>query len=200
MAAPDLSRRVSPGPLRADLHWDLEALEPALQDAKLFVFCNPANPAGVVHTAEELTFVAGALTGTSTLVLADEACSALVYSDRPFPSALDVPALADRLLYCQTLSKAHAMTGWRIGYLAGSLEAIAAAARVHSSLVFSVNSAVQRTALTAVTSSSDTIATMRKQYRHRRDLMVAGLAAIDGLHLIEPGGAFYAFPRDTTRN
>jgi aspartate aminotransferase len=187
--------RCIPVPLQADLHWDLDALGDALSGARLFVFCNPSNPTGIVHTRAELETVAGLLDTSDTLVLADEAYSDLVYTDKPFVSALDVPSLAARTLYCQTFSKAHAMTGWRIGYLAGPRDVIGAAARVHATIAGPLNAATQRAALAAADSTSGAVQRMRQEYRQRRDLMVSGLQSIDGLQLAVPDGAFYAFPR-----
>lgn len=182
-------------PLQADLHWDLDALSDALRDAKMFVFCNPSNPTGIVHAAAELNALAAMVAGTGTLVLADEAYRDLVYTEVPFVSALDVADLVPRTLYCQTYSKAYAMTGWRVGYLAGPREVVAAAARVHATIIGSLNPATQRAALTALVDGSANVVEMREQYRSRRDLMVDGLTGIKGLHLAPPDGAFYAFPR-----
>ena len=180
-----------PVPLLPNLHWDLDALADALPTAKLFIFCNPANPTGIVHTREELEVVAQ----HATLVLADEAYSDLVYTDTPFVSALDIGSLAPRTVYCQTFSKAYAMTGWRIGYLAGPREIVAAAARLHATLVGPLNPATQRAALAALVDGAGPVEQMRELYQARRDLMATGLAGINGLHLDTPDGAFYAFPR-----
>lgn len=184
-----------PVALRADLHWDLDLLADALHDAKAFVFCNPSNPTGIVHTRDELDAVTDLLAASDTLVLSDEAYSDLVFTGMPFTSALDVPALRNRVLYCQTFSKAHAMTGWRLGYLAGNYDLITAAARVHALTAGPLNPATQRAAVAAVTNPPDELAIMHEQYAQRRDLMIDGLAAIPGLHLARPDGAFYAFPR-----
>ncbi|MEP7178537.1 MAG: aminotransferase class I/II-fold pyridoxal phosphate-dependent enzyme [Pseudonocardiales bacterium] len=184
-----------PVALRSDLHWNLDLLADELRGAKAFVFCNPSNPTGIVHTRDEIEALAGLLADTDTLVLSDEAYSDLVYTDAPFVSALDVPGLADRTLYCQTFSKAHAMTGWRLGYLAGDPDLIAAAARVHALTAGPLNPATQRAALVAIDSPPAELAMMHQQYSQRRDLMIDGLAAIPGLQLARPDGAFYAFPR-----
>ncbi|MFJ2443548.1 MULTISPECIES: pyridoxal phosphate-dependent aminotransferase [unclassified Streptomyces] len=183
-----------PVPLRPDLHWDLEALAEALHGAALFVFCNPSNPTGAVHTAEELAALADFTADSGTLVLADEAYSELVHTDAPFVSALQVPGLAERTLYCQTFSKSYAMTGWRLGYLAGPQEVIAAAARVHVTINGSANSAVQRAALTALNTADADISRMRQAYGARRTLMLDELSRVKGVHTHTPQGAFYAFP------
>lgn len=183
-----------PMPCRADLHWDLERLDRALDGAKLFVFCNPGNPTGIVHSRAEIEALGQLVNQHDTLVIADEAYSDLVFTDRPFTSVLHIPAFAGRTLFCQTFSKSYAMTGWRVGYLAGPAEMIAAAARVHNTVNGSVNSAVQRAALVALTQCKDDVKRMYDVYRQRRVLMMEGLSAIPELKLNEPEGAFYCFP------
>lgn len=183
-----------PVPCQADLHWDLAALKQAMQGAKLFVFCNPGNPTGIVHTREEMMALGDIVQASNTLVIADEAYSDLVFTDQPFTSALDIPAFRGRTLYCQTFSKSYAMTGWRVGYLAGPAAMIAAAARVHNTANGSVNTAVQYAALAAIEECDQDVLEMHKIYRERRALMIAGLSAIPGLTLNQPEGAFYCFP------
>lgn len=183
-----------PMPCRADLHWDLERLSLVLEGAKLFIFCNPGNPTGIVHSREEIETLGRLVSIHDTLVIADEAYSDLVFTDRPFTSVLQIPAFTGRTLYCQTFSKSFAMTGWRVGYLAGPSEMIKAAARVHNTVNGSVNSAVQRAALVAIRECKDDIKRMYDVYRERRQLMMEGLRTIPELHLNEPEGAFYCFP------
>ena len=114
-------------PLRPDFHLDLEALAPALVGARLLVVCSPANPTGAVLRADEWAAIAGLVAGTRTLVLSDEAYYSLVYEGPAFVSGLTIDALRDRLVYAQTFSKAYAMTGWRLGYLAGPAAIVKAA-------------------------------------------------------------------------
>ncbi|MBO0982650.1 pyridoxal phosphate-dependent aminotransferase [Rathayibacter sp. SD072] len=182
-------------PIAADLHWDLDHLRDALVGARLFVFCNPGNPTGIVHTREELEALAGFLDGTDTIVISDEAYDALDFTGRPFTSALSVAGLPARTVYCQTFSKSYAMTGWRVGYLAGPSELIRAASRVHNTFNGSVNTAVQDAALVALESAGPDVDTMREAYASRRELMRAGLESVPGLTISEPEGAFYFFPR-----
>lgn len=184
-----------PVPLGSDLHWDLDALRDALVDAKLFVFCNPGNPTGIVHTLEELEALGGFLDATDTIVISDEAYADLNYTDRPFTSALEVESLQDRTVYCQTFSKSYAMTGWRVGYLWGPTALIAAAARIHNTMNGSMNTAVQDAALVALETCGPDIERMLSSYTARRALMADGLAEIPGLTLSNPEGAFYLFPR-----
>ncbi|MFI6250691.1 pyridoxal phosphate-dependent aminotransferase [Streptomyces sp. NPDC051016] len=186
---------VVPVPLAPDLHWDLDRLADALTDAKLFVFCNPVNPTGIVHSRGELEALADLLDGTPTLVISDEAYSDLDYTGRPFTSAICVEGLRERTVYCQTFSKSYAMTGWRVGYLWGPAPVIQAAARVHNTFNGSVNTVVQDAALAAVEHCAEDVARMRAAYEERRDIMRDALAAVPGLTLSAPEGAFYQFPR-----
>lgn len=182
-------------PTGPDLHWDLDALRDALRGARMFVFCNPCNPTGVVHTADELAAVAGFLEGTDTVVIADEAYDAIVYPGVTFVSALDIDLLRPRLIYCQTFSKTYAMTGWRIGYLAGPREAIVHASRAHRTLNGSVHSATQRAALTAVRGGMSLVRPMLDVYAERRTFVSERLRTIEGLSAAPPDGTFYVFGR-----
>ncbi len=182
-------------PLADDLHWDVDALARALPGARLFVFCNPSNPTGIVHSRAELEALGAALDGTDTLVLTDEAYADLVFTPEPFVSALQIESLADRTIYCQTFSKSYAMTGWRLGYLWGPPAAIEAAGRVHASFAGAPNTFVQQAGLVALTECAADVARMRETYRRRQRLMYAELAAVPGLSVQRPEGAFYLFPR-----
>jgi aspartate aminotransferase len=186
---------IVPMPLAEDLHWDLEALVGALEGAKMFVFCNPSNPTGIVHSRAELEALAELVAGTNILVLSDEAYSDLVYTPEPFTSSLEIAGLAGRTIYCQTFSKSYAMTGWRVGYLWGPADVIAAAARVHNTFNGSMNTAVQLAALTALQTCGPDIERMHASYKARRELMYNGLKDIPGLTVSSPEGAFYLFPK-----
>jgi aspartate aminotransferase len=180
-------------PLTPNLHWDLDAMSTVVREAKLVVFANPCNPTGVVHTRAELGALAEMLVGSDTLVLADEAYSTIVFEPTVFHSALTVDDLRERTIYCQTLSKAYAMTGWRLGYLAGPTEVIAAAGRIHRTFNGSVNAAVQRAALAAVEHGSPLSEPMLAAYHKRRDVLFERLAGIPALSARLPEGTFYAF-------
>jgi aspartate/methionine/tyrosine aminotransferase len=182
-------------PLAPDFHLDLAALEEAAAGAKLLLLCTPANPTGAVYRRSELEAVADIAARTGLLVLSDEAYDHIVYDGVEFTSALDVPALRERLLYCQTFSKVLAMTGWRIGYLAGPQPVVAAAYRVARTVNGPLNAFVQRAALTAFTTPSQGPEQMRQEYQLRRDLVVESLDGIPGVSLRPPEGSFYAFVR-----
>ncbi|MBC9823932.1 pyridoxal phosphate-dependent aminotransferase [Terrabacter sp. MAHUQ-38] len=182
-------------PLADDLHWDLDALAAALPGADAFVFCNPCNPTGIVHTAEELQFVARLLDGTDTLVISDEAYSGLVFGDATYSSVLNVPGLAERALLVQTFSKTYAMTGWRIGYVVAPQHLVAPIARIHRTINGSLATFTQHAALAALELTEAELMPMVTAYAERRDFAIQLLSGRDDICLGSPEGAFYAFLR-----
>lgn len=182
-------------PLAPDFHLDLDAIEQVASGARLLLLCTPANPTGAVYRRSELQGVAEIAARHGLVVLSDEAYDHIVYDGVEFTSALEVPALRERLLYCQTFSKVLAMTGWRIGYLAGPQPMISAAYRVARTVNGPLNAFVQRAALTAFTTPSDSPEQMRQEYQLRRDLVTESLDGIPGVSLRPPEGSFYALVR-----
>lgn len=179
--------------LAPDLHLDLEALRRAAPGAKLLVICNPGNPTGAALRRDELEAVGEIAREHNLLVISDEAYDHIVFDGYHFTSALEAESLRDRLVYCQTFSKVLSMTGWRIGYLAGPADVIAAAGRVVRTLVGPLNAAVQRAALVAVTTPSEWPERMRQEYQYRRDLVLESLDGVPGVEVRVPEGTFYAF-------
>jgi aspartate/methionine/tyrosine aminotransferase len=182
-------------PLAPDLHWDLDALAARLPGAAMMIFSNPSNPTGIVHRADELEALGKLLAATDTLVVADEAYHRLVYPGHELVSALDIASLRDRTVYVQTFSKTYAMTGWRVGYLAGPPAVVDAAAHAHRTMNGSLNTSVQLAALAALDLPEAALDAMLDAYRVRRELVVAELSGVPGLHLTPPEGAFYGFLR-----
>lgn len=180
-------------PMGKDLHFDFDQLATALDGAKMVVFSNPSNPNGIVHTRDELEKLAQLLDATDTLVVSDEAYSALTYTAEPFTSALEVPGLQERTLYVQTFSKKYCMTGFRVGYVAGAKDLIAAIAQMHRTFNGSVSEQAQLAALAAVSLPESVVTPMLEEYAQRRDLVVRLLNDVPHVQLFEPEGAFYAF-------
>jgi aspartate/methionine/tyrosine aminotransferase len=178
-----------------DLHLDLEAIEAAAPDARMVIICNPCNPTGAVYTQDELEDLADIAAEHDLLVVADETYDHIVYDGVEFVSALEIPALADRLLYVNTFSKTYAMTGWRIGWVAGAQDVADAVTTMHRAFNGPLNSAVQRAALAALTEPSDAPERMRREYQARRDIVSRMVRGVSGLELVEPEGSFYAFIR-----
>lgn len=175
-----------------DLHWDMAALEDALDGATMMVFANPSNPTGMVHTAHELRSLAALAEQSGIIVIADEAYDRIVFDGTEFASVLTLPGLAERALYVQTFSKTYAMTGWRLGYVAGPSELLEPVARVHATFNGSCNGFVQRAALAALKVEDSTLAEMTAEYERKRDALVSQLATSSTLTVRRPEGAFYA--------
>jgi aspartate aminotransferase len=175
-----------------DHHLDLDTIVDRAAGAKLLVLCNPVNPTGAVLMAAELAELGGRL-DKSTLVMVDETYADLVYTGEPFTSALAIPKLRHRLVYVQTLSKTYAMTGWRIGYVIAPSGVAADVQLVHRTLNCTVNTAVQRAALAALTAGPRLAAPMLAEYRRRRDFVVDRIARMANAEAVVPDGAFYVF-------
>jgi aspartate aminotransferase len=181
--------------LRPDRHLDLDAIEAAAPGARLVAICNPCNPTGVVYTQDELEDLADIAEEHDLLVMVDETYDHIVYDGVDLVSALEVGGLAGRLLYVNTFSKTYAMTGWRVGYVAGPREVIDAVTTVHRGFNGPLNSAVQRAALAAITEPTDWPERMRREYQARRDIVARMVASVPALELPPPDGGFYAFVR-----
>ena len=128
-------------------------------------------------------------------VLTDEIYEHLVYGDAEHHSMpVLVPELADRCLVANGVAKTYAMTGWRVGWLIGPADAIAAATNIQSHETSNVSNVAQRAALAAVSGGLDDVAQMREAFDRRRRTITTMLNEIDGVVCVEPEGAFYAFP------
>jgi aspartate aminotransferase len=180
-------------PLRPDHHLDLDRLAAEMPGARLMVVCSPGNPTGAVLRRDEWDAVAALAERHDVWVISDEAYSGLVYSEAAFPSALEVPELAHRLVYCQTLSKTYAMTGWRVGYALAPAEVAERMRLVHRTINGPLNSTAQRATIVALREGEALAAPMLRAYRDRRDYMHSRLIGIEGLSAEKPDGAFYIF-------
>lgn len=180
-------------PQKANLQLDLDAMAAAAPGARMIVFCNPCNPTGAVYPAEALAELGRIAQRHDLLVIADEAYDHIIYDGVGFTSALDVPELAGRVLYVQTFSKTYAMTGWRIGYLAGPRKLVDGSVAVHRTFNGPTNPALQRAALAALNGPQDAVEEMRREYALRRELVVELLHGVPGVRFDPPAGTFYAF-------
>ncbi len=162
---------------------------------KLLLFVSPSNPTGAVYTPAEAREIGRWALERGVWVLADEIYEHLVYGDAVFSSlpAL-VPELADTCVIVNGVAKTYAMTGWRVGWMVGPGDVIAAAANLQSHATSNVSNVAQRAALAAVTGPLDAVAEMRDVYDRRRRTIVSMLRDIPGVECLEPQGAFYAFP------
>jgi aspartate aminotransferase len=180
------SWKLSPEALRSHLTGRSRAL----------VLCTPSNPTGCVYSDAELAGLADVLADTDVAVVVDEIYARISYV--PVGRWLRAaPGLADRSFIVDGVSKAYAMTGWRLGWLVGPSELMEMASAVQSHLTSHPSSITQRAATYALQSQTaveTTVDEMVGVFRQRRDAIVAGLSAIDGMECGEPDGAFYVFP------
>jgi len=174
-----------------------ELLEAALTDkTRVLVFVNPDNPSGVTHTRAQIEALGAVLESyPNVTVVSDEIYQHLVYGDTKFVSfAVACPALADRTVTVQGLSKSYAMTGWRIGYATGPREVITAMTRFQSHTTSNPTSIAQAAALAALEGPMEPVEEMRRAFDRRRLLMVDLLSSVPGFETVPPTGAFYCFP------
>ncbi len=165
--------------------------------AKAIVINSPSNPTGVTYTPDELAAIAEAVLESELTVFSDEIYEKLVYGGTKFVSfaALD-GRLAERTLTFNGLSKTFAMTGWRLGWVAGPAEVIKAMATLMSQQTTNPVSFAQAGALAAYTDpvAPEAVEAMRQEFERRGRHMHRRLSAIDGVECVEPSGAFYCFP------
>ena len=177
---------------------DLTAVEAAISPrSRLLVLNSPGNPTGRVMKRQELEDVAELVRRhPQLLVMSDEIYEFLLAEGEQHHSfAAIAPDLADRCFTVNGFAKGWAMTGWRLGYLAGHQDVIKAAAALQSQSTSNVCSFAQRGALAAIQGPRDCVSAMAESYNRRRQLLTEGLQAIEGITLVEPRGAFYAFPQ-----
>lgn len=152
----------------------------------------PNNPTGAVMSREGLLAIAQLAQQHDLLVISDEIYDRLVYGV-PHVQFATLPNMRERTIVLSGFSKSHAMTGWRIGYAAGSAEIIGMMRKIHQYTIMSAPTTAQEALLAALDHSEPDVAAMCEEYDRRRRLIVSGFNAL-GLTCFEPRGAFYAFP------
>ncbi len=174
----------------------VEQLEAACtQRTKLLVFVSPSNPTGAVYPREEVKTIGQWAAQRGLWVVTDEIYEHLVYGDAVFSSMpVEVPELADRCVVVNGVAKTYAMTGWRVGWLIGPADVVAAATNLQSHATSNVANVSQAAALAAVTGDLTAVQEMRSAFDRRRQTMTAMLGDIDGITCPEPQGAFYCYP------
>jgi len=170
-----------------------DAIRRALTPRTRAVIINsPGNPTGAVYSRTALEGIAEVLRPHDCFVITDDIYEKLLYTDERLGITDVAPDLMPRLVVTNALSKSHAMTGWRMGYVAGPRPLVAAMQLVQDQSTSNASSIGQKAALAALQGPPDTITTMVAEYRVRRDFFVAGLNALDGIRCRLPEGAFYA--------
>ncbi len=173
----------------------LEKTLARLTKPKVLILNTPNNPTGAVYSHEELLAIGKVCLEYDLLIISDEIYEKLVYGEIRHYS---IAALSDELkastVVINGVSKAYAMTGWRLGYAAGPAEIIKKATAVQEATVSCVNSITQKAAVAALNADDTTIEVMRNEFGKRRDYLVAELKRIPRLACPVPEGAFYVFP------
>lgn len=188
--------RMLPCPAENDFKLTPEQLRDAIgPKTRLLILNSPNNPSGAVYTHAELAALAEVLADHENVVIAtDDIYEHLLYDDSSFVNiVMAAPALRERTLVLNGVSKAYAMTGWRLGYAAGPKWLIGAMKKLQSQSTSNPASVSQAAAVTALTGNQSCVGEMRATFRHRRDRFVAALNEANGIHCEPPPGAFYAF-------
>ncbi len=174
----------------------VDQLEAARTDhTKALLFCSPSNPTGAVHPPEQVRTIGQWALEHGIWVVTDEIYEHLVYGAALFSSMpVEVPQLADTCVVLNGVAKTYAMTGWRVGWMIGPKDVIAAATNLQSHATSNVGNVSQRAALAAVSGDLAAVQMMREAFDRRRSTIVAMLREVPGFECPEPEGAFYAYP------
>jgi aspartate/methionine/tyrosine aminotransferase len=174
----------------------VEQLEAArTEKTKALIFVSPSNPTGAVYPSEAVAAIGRWAAEHDVWVITDEIYEHLIYGSTGFSSIPSlVPEIRDRCIVVNGVAKTYAMTGWRVGWLIGPPDVTKAAANLQSHSTSNVANVSQAAALAAVTGPMEPVDAMRSAFDRRRRTMYDMLRAIDGVDVIEPEGAFYAFP------
>lgn len=166
---------------------------------RAMVVNSPHNPTGAVMRREQIEALCGFARENELVVFSDEAYDRMVYGREAFCSPAAVEGMRSRTVIWGSLSKSYAMTGWRIGYLAGPEDLVGAAVRVQQNLMLSLCSFAQAGAVAALTGPQDCVTDMVRAFEARSQVILDGLERIPGLSCpTAPGGAFYAFVKHHT--
>ncbi len=165
------------------------------EHTKALIFVSPSNPTGAVYPPEEIAAIGRWAAEHDVWVITDEIYEHLVYGETAFSSMAGlVPELQDRCIIVNGVAKTYAMTGWRVGWMVGPPDVIKAAANLQSHSTSNVANVSQAAALAALTGPVEPVEEMRKAFDRRRRKMYSMLSGINGVEVLEPQGAFYAFP------
>jgi aspartate aminotransferase len=161
---------------------------------KAFILCSPSNPTGSVYSREELESLAGVLSAYPDIVIiADEIYEHINYAGK-HESIAQFADICDRVVIVNGVSKAYAMTGWRLGWIAAPQWIASACNKLQGQYTSGPNSIAQKAAEAAYNGPQDCVETMRTAFKRRRDLITGLAAAIPAFKVRQPQGAFYLFP------
>lgn len=170
---------------------DAAAIRAALTPrTRAIVLANPNNPTGVVLTRDELAAIAAIAVERDLWVISDEVYASLTF-DRPHISIASLPGMAERTVTIGSLSKSHAMTGWRVGWIAGNSHLVGHVERLELSMLYGLPGFIQQAAITALERHEEIAAFMRERYRARRDLVVSALAGTPKIEVLSPDAGMF---------
>lgn len=173
-----------------------EALRRAVSPRTRAIIVNhPVNPTGHVLDGGEIEAIATLANAHDLLVISDEIYERILYPGTVHRSLGARPDLADRTLTVNGFSKTYAMTGWRLGYVAGPVGLVRPLRKVQQHSVYCVAPFIQEAGVAALTGPQDCVAAMQGEYLKRRDAFLRGVGDVPGVHVAAPQGAFYVFPR-----
>jgi aspartate aminotransferase len=166
---------------------------------KALILNSPSNPTGMVYTRKELEALGEVILEKGLYVVSDDIYDKILFDGEKFVNiAMLSPELQARTFILNGVSKAYAMTGWRIGYLLGPQAGVAAATKLQSQSTSNPTSISQKAAVEALNGPQDTVAAMVKEFAWRRDDILRRTLEIPGVTCPKPGGAFYLFPNFST--
>lgn len=174
-----------------------QTLEAAITDkTRLFVINSPSNPTGVAYSKDELLALGEVLLKYPDIIVAtDDMYELILFGENKFYNILNVtPGLADRTVVLNGVSKAYAMTGWRIGYAAGPVELIKGMKKIQSQSTSNPTSISQYAAVAALNGDQECIKPMLTAFKERHDFVYAAFNEIEGVECLESDGTFYSFP------
>lgn len=181
---------------QAGYQLDFDRLEAVVEpNTRLLALASPGNPTGWTATAADWERLADFCLRHDLWLMADAVYERIVFEGHVAPSPLALPAIRDRLIVVQSLSKAYRMTGWRLGYVVAPPGPGRILANLQEFVVSNAPGVVQEAARVAITDGEPFIAEIQERYRANRNLAVERLRGLDGVELAEPTGAFYVFPK-----
>ncbi|MEI6609613.1 MAG: pyridoxal phosphate-dependent aminotransferase [Deltaproteobacteria bacterium] len=164
-------------------------------NTRALIINGPSNPTGAAYSSEELKAIAAVLLNEDILIITDDIYEKILYTKYPFANIASVESkLKDRTIVVNGVSKAYAMTGWRIGYAAGPEEIIAAVNKIQSQNTSNPTSISQKASVEALSGDQSIVTMMVGEFQKRRDVIVAALNDIPDVKCLLPEGAFYVFP------
>ena len=174
---------------------DMDELRAAVTEkTKMLILNTPSNPTGIVYPKEVLMEIAALAIEKDFLVLSDEVYEKLIFDDVEHVSIASLEGMWERTITINGFSKAFAMTGWRMGYLAAHVDLILPMLKVHQYAVASSNIIAQTACITALQGGEECIAEMRAEYDRRRKYLLDAFAEIPGITCVAPTGTFYIYP------